>query len=208
MASALFLGSWAVLMGPMIYGKSASTHPTAHFLRHLLAELAGQTLRRSCGWLRPSITHINLTLRPRVDQSQGADCRCVLSQTSLVSRAPAFHCDILRKHRVDSLVRGRGTYAFFLFSFACRLIPVSRHPHIYRWLAVASRSSESLACSSEQPCHPSAIMHYIDPYYLLFDILDTDEKLRIHPTVHVHRCLLPSASTHTYTPQLLTRLTK
>lgn len=45
MASALFLGSWAVLMGPMIYGKSAHDHPLAVCRLASYSKLFATTLR-------------------------------------------------------------------------------------------------------------------------------------------------------------------
>lgn len=99
MASALFLGSWAALMGPMIYGMSAhystlaSQHPSDFSLPTLLSIL----------WLwlpmhptRQSLVPLSLTTDPH-------------SQTLAISGETAVHGDLFRKYWADTLLRRRGT---------------------------------------------------------------------------------------------------
>jgi hypothetical protein len=66
MASALFLGSWAALMGPMIYGKSAPNHlRTVHLAAStvIVPTIPFDPCRRSCGCHR-SCTPRAKTLLP------------------------------------------------------------------------------------------------------------------------------------------------
>jgi len=90
MASALFLVSWAVMMGPMVYGTSPP-HPAS-----LVLSLPSPPVDPRRSWLLFGI-HTDL---------------CPLSSAPPdLGRAPPVHSDVLWQYRLDAVLRARGEYS-------------------------------------------------------------------------------------------------
>lgn len=133
MASALFLGSWAVMMGPLIYGK-----PLTSLL--LLSHLCSRPPVRVHQSQSASSEHSSIeTCYPsreaaaestRVFPSVGTMLILRNSAPSDLPRTSALHSHLLRQHCADAVLRGRGksnapVHHHKSTSSDCRFLPCS-----------------------------------------------------------------------------------
>lgn len=143
MASALFLGSWAALMGPMIYGKSAPNH---HLRVVRLAAsitivptLPSDPCRRSCGCRRPCT--------PRAQNS-----------TSIVLTADPTAKHLLSQERLPFTATYFGSIGLTLyFAVGVRCLPPSYHSSLPHTITLR-QSRHCRRVLHHQSCNISSLM--------------------------------------------------